>query len=99
MKNTINYGKPLNAMPYAQARVVKHGNDYELYSYVTKVAEVKDGWLYCYGLYSMTTRRHLAAFGKEFTPTIPYHIFKACYEDGVRYNTFTAEIEKIERGC
>ena len=99
MKNTFNYGRPLKAMPYAQVRVVNTDKGIGLYSYRTLVSEIKGEWLYCYGLYSMTTRKHLGAFGKEFTPTIPYHIFKMCYEDDMRYNIATGEIEKIERGC
>lgn len=95
MKNVIRNGRPLREMPYASARVAENGNNCELYSYFTKVAEVKDGRLYCYGLHSTTTRKHLGAFGKEFDPAIPYHIFRHIYEYGYKYNINTGEIEKV----
>ena len=60
--------KKLTAMPYAQAHI-EIDNDYNisLFSYVTLVATItKEGWLTVYGLYSMTARKHISAFMKEY---------------------------------
>ena len=71
--------RKLNNHEYANARVVIDSNDdcttYHLVSYSTHVATVTEtaaGWfLDCYGLYSMTTRRHISWFlddiGSPFT--------------------------------
>ena len=56
--------KKLTKMPYANAHIEidENGNVY-LYSYVTLVAELTaDKWLTVFGLYSMTTRKHISAF-------------------------------------
>ena len=53
--------KKLAKMPYAQAKVRLLNGFYhnELISYQTTVAAIRGGWLYIYGLYSATTRRHI----------------------------------------
>ena len=95
MKNVIRNGRPLREMPYAQARVVEEGNNLKLYSYQTLVAEYKDGWIYCYGLYSVTTRRHISKFAKEISFLCTYQLFKMCYEDKIRINLNTRVIEDL----
>lgn len=88
--------KPLKSMPYANAKVYDDGNgNIRLVSYITTVAEIKDGWLYVYGLYSMTTRKHLGAFAKEYCH-LNYQCLKQLYEDNMRFNLITGEIEEIK---
>ena len=86
----------LAKMPYAQAHVEKFddGSIY-LFSYTTCVAEIdKDGFLTIFGLYSMTTRKHISAFMSEYTPN-DYKTAKAAYDGNYRYNIYTGEIEDI----
>lgn len=89
--------KKLTAMPYAQAHVeILEDGTKLLFSYVTLVAEISpDGWLRVNGLYSMTTRKHIGAFCKEYANT-SYQTAKAIYEDREVYNIYTGEIMKIE---
>ena len=90
--------KKLTAMPYAQAHI-EIDNDYNisLFSYVTLVATItNEGWLTVYGLYSMTTRKHISAFVKEYTNgTLDYASAKAAYEGNYRINIYTGEIEEL----
>lgn len=60
--------KNLKLMPYAQAHVILHDDgDITLVSYQTQVARLTaDGYLEIGGLYSMTTRKHIRAFVREF---------------------------------
>lgn len=92
MEKTTN----LTAMPYAQARVRLNGAGATLISYSTIVANIDpNGWLTVYGLHSMTTRRHIGAFMKEYAPAPfdNYQTAKAAYEGGYRLNLYTAEVE------
>ena len=88
--------KKLTAMPYAQAHIeIDNENNKTLFSYVTRVAELtNDGWLTIYGLYSMTTRKHISAFMSEYT-NLDYYTAKAAYEGGYRINVETGEIEEL----
>ena len=90
--------KKLTAMPYAQAHI-EIDNDYNisLFSYATLVATItKEGWLTVYGLYSMTTRKHISAFMKEYGGgTLKYDNAKAAYESNYRINIYTGEIEEL----
>lgn len=85
--------KKLTAMPYAQAHIeISEEGIITLFSYVTRVAEIDaDGFLAVYGLYSMTTRKHISAFVREYTP-FDYQGAKACYEDNYKINIYTGEI-------
>lgn len=92
--------KKLSAMPYAQAHVEINENtgDIYLFSYTTCVAAIiNNGWLTVNGLYSMTTRRHLGAFAKEYI-AYPngehgtYQELKHLYENNVWMNIHTGEI-------
>ena len=90
--------KKLSAMPYAQAHVeIDNDRNVSLFSYVTLVATItNDGWLTVYGLYSMTTRKHISAFVKEYSCGIfKYDNAKAAYEGNYRINIFTGEIEEL----
>jgi hypothetical protein len=74
----------LKFMPYAQAKVFIDGQNAVLRSYKTTVAVINDGYAFCYGLYSNTTRRHISAFAKQFG--LSYDIFKRCYRENLVYN-------------
>ena len=78
----------LTAMPYAQATVYRNPNRITLVSYKTTVAEIIGGVLIVYGLYSMTTRRHISAFVREYANT-DYAIAKDCYIKGIGYDIVT----------
>ena len=94
--------KKLSLMPYAQAHVVINDDgDISLYSYVTLVCELSnDGWLTCSGTYSQTTRKHIGAFMREYVEYPngshgSYYDAKRCYENSMRFNVLTGEIEFI----
>ena len=56
-----------------------------LISYTTPVCEIRSEVLVVFGLYSMTTRKHIGYFLKEFAPYLNYQIAKKCYEEGLCY--------------
>ena len=88
----------LIALPYAQAHVeIDDDHNKTLFSYVTRVAELTDdGWLTVYGLHSMTTRKHISAFMKEYGGgVLQYDSAKAAYEGNYRINIYTGEIEEL----
>ena len=86
--------RKLSAMPYAQAFVeALDDGSVHLFSYTTHVASVdKDGWLTVYGLYSMTTRKHISAFVKEYAAPLTFQNAKMCFTDNVRINCHTGEV-------
>ena len=88
--------KKLTAMPYAQAKVRMLSGFYhnELVSYQTTVAAVRGGWLYIYGLYSQTTRRHIGAYVREYA-NINYQLAKELFEKKMKYNIYTGEVAPI----
>ena len=90
--------RKLKAMPYAQAHIEIRDNTYQLFSYVTLVAEIRyddEGkWITCYGLYSATTRKHISAFAKEHGLT--YADFKLVAGGEYEMNTSTGEINLWE---
>lgn len=88
--------KKLNAMPYAQAKVLIMSNGFIiLRSYETDVACIQpDGWLFINGLYSATTRKHIGAFVKEYA-NISYQLAKDLYTKKMIYNIFTGEVQNI----
>lgn len=88
--------KKLNAMPYAQAKVVIMPNGLTiLRSYETNVAYLRpDGWLSINGLYSATTRKHIGAFVKEYA-NISYQLAKDLYLKKMAYNIYTGEVVEI----
>lgn len=88
--------KKLSAMPYANAHVEinDNGNIY-LYSYVTLVAGIEaDGTCFCNGLYSMTTRKHISAFAREYASPLTYYSFKLMVEENITINMNTGEVEE-----
>ena len=80
---------PLKSMPYAQAKVRRDTNRVALVSYTTTVCEIIGGVLVVHGLYSMTTRKHISAFTREFG--MDYSIAKACFERGLGFDIITRE--------
>ena len=74
----------LKSMPYAQAKIRRDTNRVALISYTTTVCEIVGGVLVVHGLYSMTTRRHISAFMREFD--MDYYIAKECYERKVNFD-------------
>ena len=90
--------KKLTAMPYAQAHIeIDDNNNILLFSYVTLVASITDdGWLTVYGLHSMTTRKHISAFMREYGGgVLDYYSAKAAYEGDYRINIHTGEVEEL----
>ena len=84
--------KRLKFMPYATAYTYytdKH--NFALISYTTEVITVKDDILTVHGLYSMTTRRHISAFLREYTP-FSFQLAKQLYTDKKSINITTGEI-------
>ena len=88
--------KKLSAIPYGQAKVRMLSGFFhnELISYQTTVAAIRGGWLYVYGLYSATTRRHIGAYVKEYA-NISYQTAKELYEKKMKYNIYTGEVAPI----
>ena len=83
----------LTFMPYAQATVIiDDNNNITLRSYATDVIYLdNEGFLTVTGLYSMTTRKHIGAFMKEYTDR-DFRLAKMCYEGKYKYNIYTGEI-------
>lgn len=82
----------LKSMPYAQCEVIYTEKGILLKSYRTIVLSLSyDGILEVYGLYSMTTRKHISAFMKEYTD-FSYCTAKECYEKNYKLNLETGEI-------
>ena len=92
--------KVLNRMPYAQAKVRDYHdigrNLVVLQSYRTDVIIVNGNWLRCTGLYSMTTRKHISAFMKEYFPSITYFDVKKLVTDGLEMNVITGEVREVQ---
>ena len=90
--------KKLRFMPYAQAQVRDYadiGRDLRiLQSYATDVIRVDNGYMSCTGLYSMTTRKHISAFIREYFPGLSFQTVKALAGTGGCLNLLTGEIEK-----
>lgn len=61
----------------AKCYVVSDSGQLALVSYTTVVCYTKNGKLYCTGLYSATTRKHIGWFLREFLPQFSYYDVKA----------------------
>lgn len=88
--------RPLKRMPYAQATVILHDDGtIILRSYVTDVIVIdSQGWLYCTGLYSATTRKHISAFMREYT-NYDYFLAKRLFTNNEMFNIYTGEVKKL----
>ena len=88
--------KKLKAIPYGQCCVeIINENTFYLWSYRTLVAKVEKSWLTINGLYSMTTRKHIGAFMREYCMS-DYQMAKQLYEDGYMLNIDTGELAEID---
>lgn len=67
-----------------------------LQSYATDVliVDYDTGWMFCNGLYSRTTIKHIGWFMRM--KTMNYYIAKDCYIEGKAYNIYTGVCEPIE---
>lgn len=86
----------LSTMPYAQAKVIinSHGDIY-LQSYDTIVASIVNSILEVNGLYSMTTRKHLSAFAREYANLYDFSIIKKIANEIKGYNINTQAIVSL----
>ena len=88
--------KKLKSIPYGQCCVeIINDNTFYLWSYRTLVAKVEKGWLTVKGLYSMTTRRHIGAFMREYCCST-YQVAKQIYNDKMSLNIDTGEVVEID---
>lgn len=73
--------KKLTGHPAAQCKVVLNDENIALISYKTTVITVEkydNGYIIsCSGLYSMTTRKHINWFLREYFPKIAFYDIKA----------------------
>lgn len=85
--------RPLKYRPCGQCGILENDETIALQSYTTTVLVLNKmtGWLYCTGLYSNTTRRHIGLWLKEVCPNVSYYTIKKCYNDGMIYNVYTGE--------
>ena len=80
---------------YAQAGIVERPNgDIWLYSYSTHVCTLSGDWLYCYGLYSATTRKHIGWFMRSYAHS-NYYLAKKAYETGKGVNVRTGQLRDM----
>jgi len=85
------YSKAVAGHEYAQAHE-SFFNDgtVELWSYTTRIISITpEGWLTCYGLYSMTTIKHIGWFMRE--RGLSYQLAKILYRENKEYNINTGE--------
>ena len=85
------YTKSNNGHDYANTHVrIFDNGTVQLISYTTIVIEITpDGWMTCFGLYSMTTIKHIGWFMRERGFT--YQLAKQLYQDNKKYNVLTGE--------
>ena len=81
--------------PYAQCSVrVQIDGTLVFTSYNTDVIYIdKDGWLSVSGLYSVTTRKQIGYFLKEYVPQLDYYDIKWLYYSDLMMNIHTGEIK------
>lgn len=77
---------------YSQCHVEITDAAVHFFSYSTLVCSIDDGWLSCSGLYSMTTRKQIGWFLKEYAPRITFQMVKQCVEDNTMIDINTGEI-------
>ena len=91
--------KKLTALPRAQTYVqITDSGDVYLFSYNTLVAAIVNKWVVINGLYrfpSITTRRHIGAFMKEYVnSSSSFHTAKLLYDQELKLNVETGEIKE-----
>lgn len=77
---------------HAQAKEYIYDNgSRSLISYTTTVITIdEEGWLHVYGLYSMTTIKHIGWFMREMGFT--YQLAKQLFNDNAEMNVYTGEV-------
>lgn len=69
------------------------------YSYDTKVLEICDCFIMCYGLFSQTTRKHISWFLNEFYgDSLTFNDIKKIAGKNVVMNIFTKKILNAKTG-
>lgn len=114
MSKAITKQYRLLSMPHAQCRVYLRSFDYgvsvELISYDTSVCIINyspdaGAALYCSGTYSLTTRRHINCFTREFCGYNKYFECKSAignlekYVGGGWYRVSDVEIQRFLNMC
>ena len=94
--------KKLSKIPYGQASVLVFNDNpeivYALRSYNTIVAVITTyNDLKVYGLYSMTTRKHISAFVNEYCG-VDYSVAKKCALENLGYCIDTKDYYDLETG-
>ena len=84
--------KKLTDHRYSQCHVEITAAAIHFFSYSTLVCSIEDGWLTCSGLYSMTTRKQIGWFLKEYAPRITFQMVRQCVEDNTMIYVETGEI-------
>lgn len=89
--------KKIKGHESAQARInVCDNGAKELISYNTRVLKLSaDGWLQVYGLYSVTTRKHISWFMRGQLG-LSYQLARQLYDDNMIYNLNTGEFRVVE---
>lgn len=87
--------KKLTDHRYSQCHVEITDAAIHFFSYSTLVCSIDDGWLSCSGLYSMTTRKQIGWFLKEYAPRITFQMVKQCVEDNTMIDINTGEIVSL----
>ena len=93
-ESTAYYDKSLMYCPYGSAGVKIHGDgSIDLISYKTRVITIDpDGFMEVTGTYSATTRKHIAAFLREYAPAFRYQDAKELARTGDKINIYTGEV-------
>lgn len=82
----------INGHEHAQVKViVEETGTVRLISYVTEVITVENGIMNVHGLYSMTTRKHISWFLREWYPRISYQSMKYAYEHDALIDVVTGQ--------
>ena len=93
----ICYDRALRDMPHAQCgvNIYKDGR-IDFISYTTRVITIyADGWLEITGTYSLTTRKQIGRFLREYVPHLYYQDVKMFYEHRLLYNINTGEVKPL----
>ena len=94
--NYVSCTKALKYMPYAQAGVNLYDDGtIVLISYTTEVIRIEKNVLTCTGLYSMTTRKHISAFLREYCPQFSFYDIKAIANTNKGINVETGELVEV----
>lgn len=90
--------KKLTDHSYSQCHVeIDSMGGIHFISYNTEAITISPaGWLTCHGLYSMTTRKQIGWFMREYCHPLTFYTAKHCYLDDMQININTWELRKVE---